>query len=139
MLTTRPSKQGIRAVALTPGSIQTKLGRYMTRETIAEMKAEMAKGNSAGTAQGAQGSYGWKTVEQGAATQIWAATIAPADEIGGRYCEDCQVAPITDDPATSGVRAYALDREKANALWALSCDMVEMLTGGVSSLPPENR
>lgn len=47
--------------------------------------------------------------------------IGAADAVGGRYCEDCQVADIVDDPHTRrGVRGYALDPERAGTLWALS-------------------
>ena len=28
---------------------------------------------------------------QGAATSAWAAVVAPAEAVGGHYCEDCQV------------------------------------------------
>jgi hypothetical protein len=70
-------------------------------------------------------SYPWKSVPQGAATSVWTAVVAPADVIGGRYCEDCHVADIVDDPnARSGVRAYALDPERAASLWAKSEELV---------------
>ena len=49
----------------------------------------------------------------------------PADEVGGRYCEDCHVAELPKDAeARSGVRAYALDADHAKALWAKSEEMV---------------
>lgn len=42
-----------------------------------------------------------------------------ADEVGARYCEDCHVAEVNDDPsAKAGVRSYALNPEHAKALWA---------------------
>ncbi len=67
----------------------------------------------------------FKSVPQGAATTVWAAIVADTDEIGGRYCEDCGVAQLTDDAnAMSGVRTYALDREHAEALWARSEELV---------------
>ena len=34
-----------------------------------------------------KGPFEFKTIPQGAATSVWAATVGPADEIGGRYCE----------------------------------------------------
>jgi NAD(P)-dependent dehydrogenase (short-subunit alcohol dehydrogenase family) len=72
------------------------------------------------TADGAP-AFSWKTIPQGAATSVWAAVVAPADEIGGRYCEDCHVARLEPDPAVrAGVKPYALDPERAKALWALS-------------------
>jgi hypothetical protein len=66
-----------------------------------------------------------KTIPQGAATTVWAGFVAPASDVGGRYCEDCQVAEIQDDRAVrNGVRAYAADPENAKALWAKSEEMV---------------
>jgi hypothetical protein len=68
----------------------------------------------------------WKTIPQGAATTVYAATSPDLDGEGGRYLEDCQLATITDDPLSrSGVRAYALDPDRADALWELSERLVE--------------
>ena len=41
-----------------------------------------------------KGRMQWKTVPQGAATSVWAAVVASAAEIGGRYCENCHVANV---------------------------------------------
>ena len=69
-----------------------------------------------------------KTIPQGSATSVWAGVVAPADEVGGKYCEDCHVAtllPAGDvSPISAGVRAYALDAESAKKLWAKSEEMV---------------
>ena len=49
------------------------------------------------------------------------AVVADPNEIGGRYCEDCGLAPPSDDPlAATGVRPYAQDPVRARELWALS-------------------
>ncbi len=58
--------------------------------------------------------FRWKTIPQGAATSVWAGFIAPADEVGGHYCENCHVGAIVPgdvaiSPISEGVRAYALD------------------------------
>ena len=52
--------------------------------------------------------------------------MPPADEVGGLYCEDCHVAELVEDASQirAGVRAYALDPARAEALWALSEKMV---------------
>jgi hypothetical protein len=70
-----------------------------------------------------------KSIPQGAATSVWASVVAPADEVGGKYCEDCQVAellaPDSQVSAISrGVRVYALDPENAKALWKKSEELV---------------
>lgn len=49
----------------------------------------------------------------------WAAFVAAAEMVGGRYCADCQVSQVTDgliSPVSPGVRPYALDPEHAKAL-----------------------
>ena len=44
---------------------------------------------------------------------------------GGKFCEDCHVADLADDPSVrAGGRAYALDGARAKALWAKSEQMV---------------
>jgi NAD(P)-dependent dehydrogenase (short-subunit alcohol dehydrogenase family) len=107
--------RGVRATSLHPGGIRTELLRHTTPELLAEM--------TAGAARQADGSQGEapviKTVEQGAATSVWAAFVAPGEAVGGRYCEDCQVAATTQ-AGHAGVRPYALDPERAKALWATS-------------------
>jgi hypothetical protein len=68
-----------------------------------------------------------KTIPQGAATSVWAAFVAPADEVGGRYCEDCRVSQVAEgliSLVTPGVMPYALDPEHAKALWARSEELV---------------
>jgi hypothetical protein len=70
-----------------------------------------------------------KTIPQGAATSVWAGVVASAEEIGGRYCENCHVSQIVPDdkPLTvnsEGVRAYALDPKTADALWRKSEKLV---------------
>lgn len=67
----------------------------------------------------------FKTPEQGAATQVWAATSPQLAGLGGVYCEDCDVAELcTDDgPQVGGVRAHATDPRQAARLWALSAEL----------------
>lgn len=104
----RHRSAGVRATAVHPGAVLTET----TRELIAARPA-------------AASAFTWKTVAQGAATSIWAGLVAPADLVGGRYCEDCHVAAVNDEPTeASGVRSYALDPARAQALWRLSETMV---------------
>jgi NAD(P)-dependent dehydrogenase (short-subunit alcohol dehydrogenase family) len=111
---------GVRATAVHPGVIHTELGRHMAPEVVQAMAAAAA----AATPAGAPG-FRFKTIPQGAATSVWAGVVAPADAVGGRYCEDCHVAELVDgDEARDGVRAYALDPDHAKALWAKSEEMV---------------
>jgi hypothetical protein len=45
---------------------------------------------------------GFKTIPQGAATSVWAAVVAPADEVGGQYCENCHVGKSFPDDVICG-------------------------------------
>jgi NAD(P)-dependent dehydrogenase (short-subunit alcohol dehydrogenase family) len=113
--------KGIRATAVHPGGIQTELGRHMGDDVLDGLLATINEANAAA----GQPAMEWKTIPQGAATSVWAAVVAPADEIGGQFCEDCNVAEVSELPGlTGGVQPYALDAESAKALWAKSEEMV---------------
>jgi hypothetical protein len=86
---------------------------------VAQINAQLAEKG--------QPPFQWKTIPQGAATSVWAAFVPPADAVGAHYCENCQVSTMTDgliSPVSPGVRPYALDPERAKALWAKSEEMV---------------
>lgn len=117
--------RGVRAAAVHPGGIRTELGRYAEPGRIEKVIEEI---NQNLAAQG-KGPFQWKTVPQGAATSVWAGVVATADEIGGRYCENCHVGEIVPEgtPITAvseGVRGYALDPNNAEALWKKSEQLV---------------
>jgi NAD(P)-dependent dehydrogenase (short-subunit alcohol dehydrogenase family) len=119
----RHKTRGVRATALHPGGIRTELGRHLD-PTVLEAYVEQI---NAELAAAGQPPFRWKTVPQGAATSVWAGFVAPAEEVGGRYCENCHVSAITEgliSPVSEGVRRYALDPERARALWAKSEEMV---------------
>jgi NAD(P)-dependent dehydrogenase (short-subunit alcohol dehydrogenase family) len=116
----RHKADGVRATAVHPGGIQTELGRHMTPELIQNMMDSINASQPPGAAP-----FKFKTIPQGAATSVWAGIVATADAVGGRYCEDCHVAEIANDPTLrGGVRSYALDPGHAKALWAKSEEMV---------------
>ncbi len=120
----RHRDRGVRAAAVHPGGIRTELGRHMDATQIQQFLDRI---NQQLAAEGK--TFEWKTIPQGAATSVWAAVVAQADEIGGRYCENCHVGQIVPDHATlnvgtEGVRGYALDPKNAEALWKKSEEMV---------------
>lgn len=60
-----------------------------------------------------------KSVEQGASTQIWAATEPTLANRPTLYLEDCSVAKLIHEPCYHrGVMPYAIDPEDASRLWA---------------------
>jgi NAD(P)-dependent dehydrogenase (short-subunit alcohol dehydrogenase family) len=121
----RHRDRGVRAAAVHPGGILTELGRYVESGRLEKIVEEI---NQQLAAQG-KGPFQWKSIPQGAATSVWAAVVAPADEIGGQYCENCHVSRIVGDDLTitaisEGVRGYALDATDAEALWKKSEQLV---------------
>ena len=112
--------RGVRAAAVHPGGIQTELSRHLTQEALIKLMETIQANRPADAPP-----FRLKSIPQGAATTLWAGVVAPAEEIGGRYCEDCHVAEVLDIGQTlGGVRSYALDPERARALWAKSEEMV---------------
>jgi hypothetical protein len=90
----------------------------MTQELIDQMIAIVTKESDTSSAQ-----RGYKSVPQGAATTLWAGVTAPAELVGGRYCEDCAVAKVA--VKGSGVRPYSIDPRRARLLWAKSEEFVQ--------------
>jgi NAD(P)-dependent dehydrogenase (short-subunit alcohol dehydrogenase family) len=116
----RHKARGVRATAVHPGGIQTELSRHMGADALQALVDNL----NAARPEGAP-PFAFKSIPQGAATSVWAGVVAPADEVGGHYCEDCHVAAFTEgDGIREGVRRYALDPDRARALWAKSEEMV---------------
>ncbi|MFM0337689.1 SDR family NAD(P)-dependent oxidoreductase [Paraburkholderia fungorum] len=121
----RHRARGVRAAAVHPGGIRTELARHMDE---GQMTALVERINSQLESEG-KGPFQFKTVPQGAATSVWAAVVASASDVGGRYCENCHVSEtVADDvvitPISEGVRRYALDAAGADGLWRKSEEMV---------------
>jgi NAD(P)-dependent dehydrogenase (short-subunit alcohol dehydrogenase family) len=121
----RHRERGVRAAAVHPGGIQTELARHMEPAHLEQMVKQI---NEQAAAEG-KGLFQFKTVPQGAATSVWAAVVAPAEEVGGRYCENCHVSDVVADDARlglldEGVRGYAIDPQNAVAFWKKSEELV---------------
>lgn len=69
----------------------------------------------------------FKTIQQGAATTVWCAVNDKLNNIGGVYCEDCNIAKavLADSNEPYGVRPWAIDINAADQLWEIS----EKMTG----------
>ena len=118
----RLGARGVHAYAVHPGMIMTDLGRHLTADDVAALQA-MAKRPSRGENAGGGGGRGsgsglppFKSVPEGAATTVWAATSPDLEARGGTYLEDCAV--------SSGHAAWALDAQAARRLWELSEELV---------------
>jgi NAD(P)-dependent dehydrogenase (short-subunit alcohol dehydrogenase family) len=105
---------GIRAFSLHPGFILTPLQRHLSKDEMTAAGWIDADGNLADPS--------FRSPQQGAATQVWAATSPQLEGMGGLYCEDCDVAPLARGGGP-GVAGHAIDPENARRLWALSAEL----------------
>jgi NAD(P)-dependent dehydrogenase (short-subunit alcohol dehydrogenase family) len=100
--------QGVRANAIAPGMIKTRLSRHLTPATWKEIGINPPP-------------EAYKTPQQGASTTIWAAVGPELEGVGALYLEDCQQAPLCDPSQKFAcVAPYALDPALAERLWDLS-------------------
>ncbi len=111
----RLGPSGVRSNALHPGMIMTELARHMEPDDMGKM-VERAAATADPEKPGEKMEF--KTIPQGAATSVWAATSAELDDVGGEYLADVEI-------RTGHARDHALDPGDAQRLWALS----EELTG----------
>lgn len=110
----RHGASGVHAYSLHPGAIQTDLGRHLTEHISVDVPADRMK-----------------TLEQGAATQVYLASAPAAElaDLGGRYFEDCGAAAERSerkDGMALGCAPYARDPELAARLWELSAAAVAL-------------
>lgn len=121
---------GVRSFSLHPGSIAgTGLEKHIPKQMLIDAGVIEKDGTPI-----IDPSRNLKTVEQGASTIVWCATSPSLNGMGGLYCENCEVAPIstfgsqktTMDDATriNGVMPYAVDSFSAQKLWTLSEQML---------------
>ncbi|NNN32621.1 SDR family NAD(P)-dependent oxidoreductase [Streptomyces sp. S3(2020)] len=110
-------EHGVRAFSLHPGGIMTPLQRHLPKEEMIASGWIDEDGNPIPQ-------VGFKTPQEGAATQVWAATSPQLDGLGGVYLEDCDIAePAPADGERSGVKDWAIDPEQAARLWELSAEL----------------
>jgi NAD(P)-dependent dehydrogenase (short-subunit alcohol dehydrogenase family) len=110
---------GVRAFAVHPGGIMTRLGRFIPHEERVAMGWIDEEGNPL---------VEFKTTEEGAATSVWAATSPQLDGMGGVYCADCDIAELLPEdgeigPGGAGVLPHAVDRDAAARLWEVSAEL----------------
>src|SRR6266851_9309065 len=71
-LDSRLKGRGMRATSVHPGGIQTELGRHITVELMAQMRARISQ-----TTGKPLEAFRFKTVPQGSATTVWSGFVAP--------------------------------------------------------------
>ncbi|GAM89569.1 hypothetical protein ANO11243_076080 [Dothideomycetidae sp. 11243] len=113
----RYGSKGLRAVSLHPGAIRTPGFHKQDPRVLAIFDVMMAS-------DAAQKSF--KSIQQGAATQVWAAVSKDLEGKGGVYLEDCGQAEAAVQGASGGYQPWAFDEAGQKRLWAESLEMVGM-------------
>jgi NAD(P)-dependent dehydrogenase (short-subunit alcohol dehydrogenase family) len=107
----RLKQDGVRAYAVHPGVIMTELARHLTPDDIKDL-LDRAPG---------EGGLVFKSVETGAATEVYAATAPELEGQGGLYLEDCRIGGLAESEAASlGYAPHAVDPEAVARLWQVS-------------------
>lgn len=117
---TRYASSRLTANAVMPGGIRTGLMRHLSQDEFRARGWIDADGNDLRA--------DWKTVQQGAATTIWAAIAPELQGLSGNYLEDCAIAtPLLepDQPLRGHYHPYALDPDNAQRLWTLSEHLID--------------
>ena len=123
-LARRAGPSGLLSFAVHPGGIMTDLGRHLTDDLIHEMVDFARRRSDAVGGSRESGGIRFKTLEAGAATQVWAATTSELVDHNGAYLADCGLGVLGADPGVNGFQPYLLDDEHAAALWDLSEQLV---------------
>lgn len=97
---------GVRAFSVNPGYILTPLQRHLDKQEM----VDAGWIDEAGTALLPE----FRSPDQGAATQVWAATAPGIESAGGSYLKACEVVRRFDTPE---------DLEQAAKLWAYSAGL----------------
>ena len=114
-LDSRMKNEGIRALSVHPGGIFTPLQRHLQKEEMIALGWLNEDGELSEMA-----AAGFKSATQGASTTLWCATSPMLSDIGGVYCENCDIAAKEDDGPNAryvGVADWAIDTEEASKLW----------------------
>jgi len=119
-LDTRAKAYNVRSYSLCPGAVgDTELGREAPIDLFQKLGFSDAEGNIL-----PEVAASLKSIPQGAATTVWAATSKLLDDIGGVYCENADIAPLTSDASIiGGIKPYSLNEINAKRLWKLSEEM----------------
>ena len=121
-LAQRYGENGLLSFSVHPGGIMTDLGRYLNKELIDEM---LQRSTDRAKEFGEEESkMDFKTVQAGAATQVWAAIAEGLEDYNGSYLADCQLGVEGGNPNTTGFMSHILNDSNTDRLWTLSEELV---------------
>ena len=110
----------VRGFSVHPGGIITPLQRHLQKEEMVALGWMKEDGSPTELTKNF-----FKTTSQGASTTLWCATNPSLNNIGGVFCEDCDIAKIKSEVDESmqryfGVADWAVDIDEASKLWELT-------------------
>ena len=110
----------VRGFSVHPGGIITPLQRHLQKEEMVALGWMKEDGSPTELTKNF-----FKTTSQGASTTLWCATNPSLNNIGGVFCEDCDIAKIKSEVDESmqryfGVADWAVDVDEASKLWELT-------------------
>ena len=120
----RMISKGVSGYSVHPGGIITPLQRHLQKEEMIALGWMDKNGSPSEMAKNF-----FKTTSQGASTSLWCATSSNLDDIGGVFCEDCDVAKRKNEVDESlqryfGVADWAVDTDEASKLWEVTEKML---------------
>jgi len=122
-LSRRLKATGGHAFSVHPGGIFTPLQRHLPKEEMIALGWLGEDGEPSELAKA-----GFKSAEQGASTTLWAATSSRLIGKSGVYCENGDIAALTDHESPmaryAGVDPHACHDDSAERLWQLSETML---------------
>ncbi|MEM7139872.1 MAG: SDR family NAD(P)-dependent oxidoreductase [Actinomycetota bacterium] len=126
-LARRFGPRGLSAFSVHPGRVGTDLARHMTQEMIEAAMRQASQRPETPSPEVLPS----KTVAQGAATQVWAATTSDLGEHNGTYLGDCQVGFESEEAGGPAYRPWVADADAASRLWELSESLIGEAVGEV--------
>jgi len=116
--------RGIRGFSVHPGGIITPLQRHLANEEMVALGWKKEDGSLSDLATNF-----FKSPTQGASTTLWCATNPELNNIGGVFCENCDIAELKNNLDESqhrffGVAEWAIDSEEAIKLWEVTDTMI---------------
>ena len=116
--------KGVRGFAVHPGGILTPLQRHLENKEMVALGWKKEDGSLSDLA-----AKFFKSSTQGASTTLWCAVSKQLKDIGGVFCENCDIAERKKFIDKSqqryfGVADYAIDSEEAEKLWNITEEMI---------------
>ncbi len=113
---------GVLSLSVHPGGIMTNLGRHLNDDLMNQM---LDRAKERAEAAGESGGMQFKSIPQGAATQVWAATSPDLVGHDGAYLADCGLGAERGNIGRNGFAPHIADAATAERLWELSEQLLD--------------